>query len=279
MSTVAILGAGEIGAACAFALAAADRVRRIVLVDDVAAAGKALDIQQSGPIDLFHTTLDGTADLAAVIRADVCVVADRMGAPTGEWTGDAGLQLVRRLTELCAQAPFVFAGAKAPELMRQAAIELHVPRSRMLGSAPAALASAARAIAALEAGCSAADVALNVVGTPNAFVIPWSQASIAGFAATAVLSQAELARVEARVARLWPTGPETLGVVAARLVEGMLEGSRRTFPAFTVLDGEFGVRQAVAALPVLVSRKGLGEVRLPPLTGREQVQLESALGR
>ncbi len=78
MSTVAILGAGEIGAACAYALAAADRVRRVVLIDDVAAAGKALDIQQSGPIDLFHTTLDGTADLAAVIRADVCVIADRM---------------------------------------------------------------------------------------------------------------------------------------------------------------------------------------------------------
>lgn len=279
MSTVAILGAGEIGAACAHALAAADRVRRIILVDDVAAAGKALDIQQSGPIDLFHTTLDGTADLAAVIRADVCVIADRMGGPAGEWTGDAGLQLVRRLTEMSAQAPFVFAGAGAPELMRQAAVELHVPRARMLGSAPAALTSAARAITALDARCSATDVALSVVGAPNAFVIPWSQASIAGFAATSVLSQADLARVEARVARLWPPGPETLGVVAARLVEGIVDGSRRTFPAFVVLDGELGVRQAVAALPVLVSRKGLGEVRLPPLTGREQVQLESALGR
>jgi len=279
MSTVAIIGAGEIGAACARALAAADRVRRIVLIDDVAAAGKALDIQQSGPIDLFHASLEGTADLAATIRADVCVIADRIGAPAGEWTGDAGLQLVRRLTEMSARAPFVFAGAMAPELMRQAAAELHVPRARMLGSAPAALASAARAIAALDARCSATDVALSVVGTAGRFVIPWSQASIAGFAATAVLSQAELARVEARVARLWPPGPETLGVVAARLVEGILDTSRRTFPAFTVLDGEFGVRHVVAAVPVLVSRTGLTEVRVPPLTGREQVQFESALGR
>jgi malate/lactate dehydrogenase len=163
--------------------------------------------------------------------------------------------------------------------MLQAAVELRTPRGRMLGSAPAALASAARAITALDAHCSATDVALSVVGAPGAFVIPWSQASIAGFSATSVLPQADLARVEARVARLWPPGPETLGVVAARLVEGILERSRRTFTAFAVLDGELGVRRAVAAVPVLVSRTGLSEVRLPPLTGREQVQLESALGR
>lgn len=279
MSTVAILGAGEIGAACAHALAAADHVRRIVLVDDAAAAGKALDIQQSGPIELFHASLEGTADLAAVIRADVCVIADRVAAPAGEWTGDAGLQLMRRLTELCARAPFVFAGAGAPALMRQAAVELKVPASRMLGSAPGGLVSAARGITALDAGCSATDVALSVVGAARNFVIPWSQASIAGYAATAVLSQADLARIEARIAQLWPPGPETLGVVAARLVEGMLASSRRTFTAFTVVDGEFGVRQAVAALPVLVCPKGLNERRLPPLSSREQVQLESALGR
>ena len=79
MSTVAIIGAGDIGAACARALAARDRFQRIVLIDDVAAAGKALDIQQSGSIDLFHTRLSGTADLTLAISADVCVIADRVG--------------------------------------------------------------------------------------------------------------------------------------------------------------------------------------------------------
>ena len=278
MSTVAIIGAGEIGAACARALAAAERVRRIILIDEVAAAGKALDIQQSGPIDLFDARLEGTADLAAAIHADVCVIADRMSAPAGEWTGDAGLALVARLAPLASRAPLVFAGPHAATLMEQAVTELHIPRARLLGSAPAGLASAARALTALDAGCSATDVALGLVGSGTSFVIPWSQASIAGFGASSVLPQAAQARIEARVARLWPPGPETLGVAAARLVEGVAQSSRRTFTAFVVLDGELGVRGRVAALPVLVSGRGLAEVRLPPLSGREQVQLESALG-
>ena len=53
MTTVAIIGAGDIGGACAHALALGDRAGNIVVVDKVAsvAAGKALDIRQSGAIE------------------------------------------------------------------------------------------------------------------------------------------------------------------------------------------------------------------------------------
>lgn len=279
MSTVAIIGAGDIGAACARALAVRDRVRRIVLIDDAAAAGKALDIQQSGPIDCFHTRLGGTADLTAAISADVCVIADRMGAPCREWTGEEAAALVRRLALMASRAALVCAGPQAPALIRQAVVELGVPRERILGSAPGALAAAARAIVALEAGCSATDVQLGVVGSGASFVIPWSQASIGGHAVEGLLPAAALARLDARVARLWPPGPETLGLAAAALVEAVVLSGRRVLPAFVVLDGEFGVRRTVAAVPVSVGHGGLGRVRIPPLSARERVQVETALGR
>ena len=286
MSTVAIIGAGDIGAACARSLAARDRFHRIVLIDDLAAEGKALDIQQSGPIDGFHTRLSGTTDLTLAINADVCVIADRMGdsqsqygTPCREWTGEDGLALIRQLAPLASRAALVFAGPQAPDLMRQAVVELGIPRERLLGSAPGALAAAACAVVALEAGCSATDVQVGVVGSGTSFVIPWSQASIGGHSAEGVLSQAALARLDQRVARLWPPGPETLGTAAARLVEAVALASRRAFPAFVVLDGEFGVRRIVGTVPVSVARGGLGEVRMPPLSTRERVQVESALGR
>ena len=279
MSTVAIIGAGDIGAACARALAAHDRFQRIVLIDDVAAAGKALDIQQSGPIDRFHTHLSGTTDLTRAISADVCVIADRMGLPCREWTGEDGLALIRQLAPMASRAALVFAGPQAPDLMRQAVVELGVPRARLLGSAPGALVAAARAVVALEAGCSGTDVQVGVVGSGTSFVSPWSQASIGGHAVEGLLPAAVLARLDQRVARLWPPGPETLGNAAARLVEAVALASRRTFPAFVVLDGEFGVRRVVGIVPVSVAHEGLGEVRMPPLSARERVQVESALGR
>ena len=84
MQTVAILGAGELGGAVGRALACRDLVSRIVFIDKSAtvAAGKALDIRQSGPVEGFDTRLDGTDDLTSIIGASVVVLADDHDACT-----------------------------------------------------------------------------------------------------------------------------------------------------------------------------------------------------
>jgi len=98
VTTAAIIGAGDIGGAAAHALARRESASRIWLVDDAgaAAAGKALDIQQSGAIEGFGTELGGTADISSIIGCDVCIVADRFGPASPEWQGDEALaHLVR----------------------------------------------------------------------------------------------------------------------------------------------------------------------------------------
>ena len=89
--TVVILGAGDIGGALARQLAALDLVSRIVIVDDLAnvAAGKALDVAQSGPVDGYHTALSGTSDVAAVVGAVAMVIADRAHAFRVRYGGQA----------------------------------------------------------------------------------------------------------------------------------------------------------------------------------------------
>src|SRR5262245_20811006 len=107
MSTVAILGAGEIGAAAAHALAVRDCVRTVLLVDAAVgvAAGKALDIQQAGAVERFHTRLLGTDDLSRVAGCTLCVVADRAATGSPEWNGDEALALLRRVSPYAASAP------------------------------------------------------------------------------------------------------------------------------------------------------------------------------
>jgi malate/lactate dehydrogenase len=119
MTTVAIVGAGDIGGATAQALASGDQVRRVLLVDAAAdaAAGKALDIQQSGAVDGFHTRLDGTGDESRLAGCSVCVVADRFGAEAGEWQGEQGLSMLARIVPYLADAPIVFAGASQVGLL------------------------------------------------------------------------------------------------------------------------------------------------------------------
>jgi malate dehydrogenase len=280
MSTVSVIGAGELGGAVADALARADCVSRVRIVDAAAggsvAAGKALDIQQSGAVKGFHTRLEGTDDQTRAIGSAVCVIADRFGG--GEWQGDEGLAMLTRLLPMLGSTPIVFAGAAHGELLRLAAREAHVPRERLIGSAPEALASAVTSIVAMEAACAAAEVTLTVLGTPpDGFVVPWSEASIGGLALEHVLSQVQLNRLEARAARLWPAGPFTLGLAAARVAAALLSSSRRSYSVLMVLDGEFGARGHVGALPALLSATGIVHARVPTLSGRERVQLETAL--
>jgi malate dehydrogenase len=286
MTTVAIVGAGEIGGATAHALAGADGIGRLLLVDAVesAAAGKALDLRQAGAIDGTHARLEGTADPTRVAGCEVCVVADRFGRAeraneTLEWRGEEGLALLRQLMPYVGRAPIVFAGALQSDLLAAAAVELSVDRRRLLGSAPEAFASAATAMVAMEANCSPGDVRLTVLGTPpSRLVIPWSEASIGGYGLQQVLTPVHQQRVEARTAVLWPPGPYTLGAAAARVVTALLSSSRQSFCVLTQLGGEFGVRNRIGCLPVRLGPLGIVEIRVPELTTRERVQVQTALG-
>ena len=278
---MAIVGAGDIGGACAQALAAHDLVGHILVIDAAvdAAAGKALDIQQAGAINGVHARLEATGDESRAIGCAAYVVADRFAAGSPEWQGEEGLALIKRLSDASPDSPIVFAGAKQTGLIQASSREARVPARRLIGSAPEALASAVAAIVAMEARCSPDDVAVAVLGTPPAsFVVPWSDASIAGYALERVVSQMELRRIEARVARLWPPGPYALGAAAARVVEAMLQDSRRSYNVETVLGGEFGVRDRVGAVPAVLASHGVAHTRVPALNTREQVQLDTALG-
>ena len=280
MTTVAILGAGELGGAIAHALATRDRVARILLVDAAgsAAAGKALDIQQMGSVDGFHTRLDGTDDQSRIAGCAACLVADRFGKAPVEWHGDEAVTMITRLAPYLGEAPLVFAGAVQAATLAGAVRDAAIPRRRVLGSAPEAYRSAVAAIVALEARCSPREIALTVLGAPGRFVVPWSEASIGGYALDRVLSQVQLTRIEARAAKLWPPGAYTLGLAAARVTEALLESSRQSFSVLSVLNGEFGVKDSVGAFPVLLTSHGIAEMRLPSLSTRERVLLESSLG-
>ena len=269
------------GGAVAHALARGERVRRVIIIDDDpgVAAGKALDIQQSGAIEGCHAHLEGSADLSRAVGAAVCIVADRSGRSPGEWQGDEGLAMIRRLVTYLGDSPIVYGGSLQGELVLATARELYVRRERLIGSAPEALAGAVKSMVAIEGQCSPTEIGLTVLGAPpRGFVVPWSEASIAGHALERVLTQVQLSRIEGRVTHLWPPGPHALGLAAARVAEAVVSSSRRTFSVLTLLGGEFGARGRVGVLPAILSKQGIVATHVPALNTRERVQVENALG-
>ena len=279
MTTVSIIGAGDVGGACAHALARRDVVSRVLLVDAAArvAAGKALDIRQSAPVDLFHTQLEGTDDPARIVGSSVCIVADRFGPPVAEWNGEDALAHLSRLRPYVGNAVLMFAGATHADLLMSTTREAGYRRERVVASSPETIRAAIRSLVALEAHCSPADVMLTVLGAPPRFVVPWTEASIGGYALDRVLTTVQVARIEARAARLWPPGAYALGAAAARITEAIVSTSRQMMTVLTVLDGEFGIRGRAGTLPVLLAPSGVAQTRVPQLNTRERVLVETAL--
>ena len=275
-----ILGAGDIGGALARQLAAIDVVNRIVIVDDLAtvAAGKALDVAQSGPVDRYHTTMSGSADVAAVVGAVAVVIADGAANPSTEWKDEGGLALVRRVAGLNQLAPIVCAGATQASLVERGVNELGISRMRLFGSAPEALRSAITAIVSLEAGAAPQDISLSVLGRPaQQIIVPWDEASIAGRSATEVLSAAQLARLDARIARLWPPGAYALGSAAARVVRTALTRARRVHAALVAVNREEGSPGRSAMMPVTLEPTGIATLVTPALSSRDRVRFETTM--
>jgi len=282
MSLVAIFGAGEIGGGAARALAARARIDVVRLIDDKAdvAAGKALDLSQAAPITGSDTSIQGSQDYSAAAGALAIILADPAGHSGAEWSGDTGLALLRQLNRsgLFQQSVLICAGASQRPLTQQALDELGLSRRRVIGSAPEALAATARALVAIEANTSAAQVMLTVMGRPpDKMVIPWSEASIGGNSVTSMLTATQLHRLETRLRGLWPPGAGALGTAAALVAEAVATGSRRLFSAFVSLDRDNGTKAPVCAWPVSIGPAGVERVASPQLTGRDRVVIDEVL--
>jgi malate dehydrogenase len=280
LSFIAIVGGGAIGSAVAQAVAARDRVGEVRLIDTAGsvARGKALDIQQSAPVDGFSTKVSGAESIEAAIGGEVIVIADAASG-NAEHAGEAGLGLIRHLTRAGNRAPIVFAGAAQVELLGRSVSELHLPRRQVLGSAPAALESALRALTGLALDGSAVEVSLRVVGNPprNA-VVAWEAATAFGQPLATELPPHIIAGLSARIPGLWPPGPYALASSAARVIEAILLGSRKRFSCFVALDGG-PVRTAAIAMPVQLGPQGVARVFEPTLTRQERTLLENAVDR
>jgi malate dehydrogenase len=280
MPFIAIIGAGPIGGALAHALAERSRVDEVRLIDPDGriAEGKALDILQSAPVQQFSARVTGAAAFAAAAGADAIVLADLHGK--GEIAGEDGLAVVRQIARLDDTAPLLFSGGAQRELMQRAADELRLPARRLIGSAPLALESAVRALAAALLDASPSDVAIGVAGVPpRSAVIGWNAATAFNQPIASVLPAHQLAALSARLPALWPPSAYTLAAAAARVAEATAHGSRRRYTCFTPIDVDGTGRGLIAAVPVEIVRGGIERVLDPALSRHERTAFDNGLTR
>src|SRR5439155_721371 len=157
----------------------------------------------------------------------------------------------RQIARMETGSPLLFAGGLQRDLMQAAASELHVAPGRLLGSAPLALESGVRALAAALLDASPTDLAIGIAGVPpRDAVIGWDAATAFNQPIGSVLAPHHLSAISSRLPALWPPAPYALGSAACRIAEALVHGARRRYTCFAAVDVSGAGRSLIAAVPI-----------------------------
>ncbi|HUY97236.1 MAG TPA: malate dehydrogenase [Verrucomicrobiae bacterium] len=287
-ATVAVIGAGNVGATLTQRLAERDLVD-LALVDVVEglAEGKALDLQQAGPVQGYDTRIVGGTDYALIDGAEVVVVTSGLARKPGMSRDDlvqANARIIAQVAEAVREhAPQAILVVVTNPLDAMTQLALQVtgwPRHRVVGMAGVLDTARYRSFLAAALGVSVASVQAHVLGGHGDTMVPLTgMTTVAGVPVAKLLPPDRLESIVQRtrdggaeVVRLLKTGSAYYApsAAAAQMVEAILLDRRVVLPAAAMLEGEYGLRGVVMGVPVKLGSQGILEVLEVELTEPER---------
>ncbi len=291
---VAIIGAGNVGATCAFVLAER-KVGDVVLLDiyEGFAKGKALDMSQGGQVLNYDGRVTGTKDYADIADSDVVVVTSgfpRQPGMTREDLIGKNADIVSQVGEGIRQhAPnsIVVMVTNPLDLMTYHMQKVTgFEHSRVVGQAGILDSARMTHFIAQAVGCSNEDVQAMVLGGHGDTMVPLPRyTTVNGIPVSQLLSDGE---VEAICKRTASGGGEIVkllekgsafyapGSAAAIMAEAILDDRKRVLPCSTYLSGEYGMDDIYIGVPVVLGRNGVERIIELELADKELDSLQSS---
>jgi|TARA_Y100000994_G_scaffold132458_1_gene108598 malate dehydrogenase len=291
---VAVIGAGNVGATCAFVLAER-KVGEVVLLDiyEGFAKGKALDMSQGGRVLNYDGRVTGTKDYADIANSDVVVVTSgfpRQPGMTREDLIGKNADIVSQVGEGIRQhAPnsIVVMVTNPLDLMTYHMQKVTgFEHSRVVGQAGILDSARMTHFIAQAVGCSNEDVQAMVLGGHGDTMVPLPRyTTVNGIPVSQLLSDEE---VEAICQRTASGGGEIVkllekgsafyapGSAAAIMAEAILEDRKRVLPCSTYLSGEYGMDDIYIGVPVVLGRNGVERIIELELAEKELDSLQGS---
>ncbi len=298
---IALIGAGNIGGTLAH-LIGLKELGDVVLFDVFGgvAAGKALDIMQSAPVDGFDATMVGTSDYAAIAGVDVVIVTAGFPRMPGMSRDD----LLAKNAEVIGQvadgirthAPDAFVIVITNPLdvmvwvMQQ---KSGLPHRKVVGMAGVLDSSRFRHFLADEFDVSVEDVTAFVLGGHGDTMVPLTRYStVAGIPVPDLIRMGWTTeeRIDAIVARTAAGGGEIVKLLekgsafyapaasAVAMAESYLRDKRRVLPCAVLLNGEYGQSGLYVGVPVVIGAGGVERIVEVEFTDAERAAFEASCG-
>jgi len=277
---VTIVGAGNVGATCANAIASQRIASEVVLLDikNGFAEGKALDMMQTATTLGFNTKIVGvTNDYSKTANSNVVVITSgipRKPGMTREELIGINAGIVQTVSEnVLKHSPntIIVVVSNPMDTMTYLALKATgLPKNRIIGMGGALDSSRFKTYLSLALDKPANDIHGMVIGGHgDTTMIPLTRlASYNGNPVSNFLSDDALQKVAADTMVGGATLTKLLGTSAwyapgasvAYLVDSILNDQKRMIPCSVYLDGEYGQSDICIGVPCIIGKNGLESI-------------------
>ena len=291
---ITIVGSGNVGATAAQWIVNKE-LGDVVLIDiiDGAPQGKALDLQQSGPIEGFDCQLLGTNDYKNTADSDVVVITAGLPRKPGMSRDDllvTNYEIVKGVTEQVVKyspQSILIVVSNPLDAMVQTVFRVSgFPKNRVIGMAGILDSARFRTFIAQELNVSVENVHAFVLGGHGNTMVPLPRYStVAGIPITELLSYE---RIEALVKRTSEGGAEIVSLLktgsayyapaaaVGEMIEAIFRDKRKIVSCAAYLEGEYGISGVFMGVPVKLGRNGIEEVVQIKLLPEEEAALKKS---
>ena len=291
---IGVVGAGQVGATTALMMAQKE-LGDIVLVDIVEdmPQGKALDMAECPPVELYDSKVCGSNDMCALEGCGIVVVtsgvprkpgmsredllsvnagiADSVGKAIAEYAPDSMILMVANPLDVLCHVVHEASGFCS---------------SRVFGQAGILDSARFRYFIAAELGVSIADIQAMVLGGHGDAMVPLiSYTTVAGIPVEQLIKKSRLDKIVQRtrdggaeIVKLLKTGSAYYapGAAVAQMVDAIVKDKKRILPCSALCQGEFGIKGTYAGVPVKLGAGGVEEILKIKLTPEEKKALKAS---
>ena len=276
---ITVVGAGNVGATCADVIAHKELANEVVLVDikENFAEGKALDIWQTAPVNMYDTRVTGsTNDYSKTAGSSVVVITSGLPRKPGMSRDDlisTNAGIVKMVTEnvlkYSPDAILIVVSNPLDVMTYCAYLTAKKDSRKVFGMAGVLDTARYRAFLATELNVSPKDIQAVLMGGHGDTMVPLPRYNtVGGIPVNELIAEDKL---DAIIERTKKGGGEIVnllgtsawyapGAAAAQMVEAIVRDQKRIFPVCALLNGEYGLKDIYLGVPVKLGKNGIEEI-------------------
>ena len=294
MSKISLIGAGQIGGTLAHLIGTKELVDEVVLFDVASgiAKGKALDIAQSSSVDGFNVKFSGTDDYKDIKDSDVIIVTAGVPRKPGMSRDDLlgiNLKIIKQVAEGVKEyAPnaFVICITNPLDVMVMAFQKFSgLSANKVVGMAGILDSSRFKLFLSLELNVPVKEIDAMVMGGHGDTMVPMPRfTKVSGKPLLDLVKEGKISkeRLEEINQRTRDGGAEIVKYLekgsafyapaasGVQMAEAYLNDEKKMLPCAIQLNGEYGVNNVYAGVPVVIGKNGVEKIELIDLDEKEK---------